>query len=51
MRSREADQGTRKGKKMTDEGVGDGLIKVSDLIIEHPEVRSFEVKITLDASL
>jgi len=27
---------------MTDEGVGDGLIKVSDLIIEHPEARSFE---------
>ena len=27
---------------MTDEGVGDGLIKVSDLMIEHPEVRSFE---------
>jgi hypothetical protein len=29
-------------KKMTDESIGDGLIKVSDLIIEHPEVRSFE---------
>ena len=27
---------------MTDEGVGNGLIKVSDLIIEHPDVRSFE---------
>lgn len=27
---------------MTDENVGDGLVKVSDLIIEHPEVRSFE---------
>lgn len=27
---------------MTEEAVGDGLIKVSDLIIEHPEVRSFE---------
>jgi hypothetical protein len=29
-------------KKMIDESVGDGLIKVSDLIIGHPEVRSFE---------
>jgi hypothetical protein len=29
-------------KNMTDEDVGDGLIKVSDLIIGHPEVRSFE---------
>lgn len=27
---------------MTDNGVGDGLIKVSDLMIEHPDVRSFE---------
>jgi hypothetical protein len=27
---------------MADNDVGDGLIKVSDLIIEHPEVRSFE---------
>ena len=27
---------------MSDESVGDGLIKVSDLIIEHPEVRSFQ---------
>lgn len=27
---------------MTDENVGDGLIKVSELMIEHPEVRSFE---------
>jgi hypothetical protein len=27
---------------MTDDGVGDGLIKVSDLMIEHPDVRSFE---------
>lgn len=27
---------------MTDGSVGDGLIKVSDLMIEHPEVRSFE---------
>lgn len=27
---------------MTDGGVGDGLIKVSDLMIQHPEVRSFE---------
>lgn len=27
---------------MTDNDVGDGLIKVSDLIIEHPEARSFE---------
>jgi len=28
--------------KMTDENVGDGLVKVSDLIIGHPEVQSFE---------
>jgi hypothetical protein len=28
--------------RMTDEDVGDGLIKVSDLIIGHPEARSFE---------
>lgn len=27
---------------MTHDGVGDGLIKVSDLMIEHPDVRSFE---------
>jgi hypothetical protein len=27
---------------MTDSDVGDGMIKVSDLMIEHPEVRSFE---------
>lgn len=27
---------------MTEQAVGDGLIKVSDLMIEHPEVRSFE---------
>lgn len=27
---------------MTDESLGDGLVKVSDLIIEHPEVRSFQ---------
>ena len=27
---------------MTEEGAGDGLIKVSDLMIGHPEVRSFE---------
>jgi len=27
---------------MTDEIAGDGLIRVSDLIIGHPEVRSFE---------
>jgi hypothetical protein len=27
---------------MTDEDIGDGLVKVSDLMIEHPEVRSFE---------
>jgi hypothetical protein len=27
---------------MTYDGVGDGLIKVSDLMIEHPDVRSFE---------
>ncbi len=26
---------------MSDNGVGDGLVKVSDLIIQHPEVRSF----------
>ena len=26
---------------MTNEGVGDGLIKVSDLIIENPQVQSF----------
>jgi hypothetical protein len=27
---------------MTDEDIGDGLVKVSDLMIEHPEVRSFK---------
>jgi hypothetical protein len=27
---------------MTDEDVGDGLIKVSDLMIGNPDVRSFE---------
>jgi hypothetical protein len=27
---------------MTEANVGDGLIKVSELIIENPEVRSFE---------
>ncbi len=27
---------------MSDNSVGDGLIKISDLIIEHPEVRSFQ---------
>jgi len=27
---------------MSEHNVGDGLIKVSDLIIEHPEVRSFQ---------
>jgi hypothetical protein len=27
---------------MSDDGVGDGLVKVSDLMIEHPEARSFE---------
>jgi len=27
---------------MSDESVGDYLIKVSDLVIEHPEVRSFQ---------
>ena len=27
---------------MSDESVGDWLIKVSDLVIEHPEVRSFQ---------
>lgn len=27
---------------MTDNGVGDGLIKVSDLMIENPDVRTFE---------
>jgi hypothetical protein len=27
---------------MTEESIGDGLVKVSDLMIEHPEVRSFE---------
>ena len=27
---------------MTDNDVGDGLIKVSDLMIGHPDVRSFE---------
>jgi hypothetical protein len=27
---------------MNDNSVGDGLIKVSDLIIEHPEIRSFQ---------
>lgn len=27
---------------MTDRDLGDGLVKVSDLIIQHPEVQSFE---------
>lgn len=27
---------------MKDSSLGDGLIKVSDLIIEHPEVQSFQ---------
>jgi len=27
---------------MSDESVGGSLIKVSDLVIEHPEVRSFQ---------
>jgi hypothetical protein len=27
---------------MNDSTIGDGLIKVSDLMIEHPDVRSFE---------
>ncbi len=27
---------------MSNDDIGDGLIKVSDLIIGHPEVRSFE---------
>ena len=27
---------------MSDDSVGDGLVKVSDLVIEHPEARSFE---------
>jgi hypothetical protein len=27
---------------MSDENSSDGLIKVSDLIIEHPEVQSFQ---------
>ena len=27
---------------MSDNSVGDGLIKVSDLIIGHPEVRTFQ---------
>ncbi len=27
---------------MSDNSVGDGLVKVSDLVIEHPEVRSFQ---------
>jgi hypothetical protein len=27
---------------MIDDNAGDGLIKVSELMIEHPEVRSFE---------
>lgn len=27
---------------MSDSGTGDGLVKVSDLMIEHPEVRSFD---------
>jgi hypothetical protein len=27
---------------MTDEGLGDGMVKVSDLIVAHPEVQSFE---------
>jgi hypothetical protein len=26
---------------MSNDGAGDGLIRVSDLIIQHPEVRSF----------
>lgn len=29
-------------KRMSNDDIGDGLIKVSDLIIGHPEVRSFE---------
>jgi hypothetical protein len=37
---------------MTDNNVGDGLIKVSDLMIEHPEVRSFEeLKLLVVASV
>jgi hypothetical protein len=37
---------------MTEESIGDGLIKVSDLMIEHPEVRSFEdlKKLVVDAA-
>jgi hypothetical protein len=27
---------------MSDNGIGDGLVKVSDLMIEHPEVQSFQ---------
>lgn len=27
---------------VTDRDLGDGLVKVSDLIIQHPEVQSFE---------
>jgi len=27
---------------MSDEGLDDGLVKISDLIIQHPEVQSFE---------
>lgn len=27
---------------MTDENAGDGLIKVSEMMIAHPDVRSFE---------
>lgn len=27
---------------MSDNNAGNGLIKVSDLVIEHPEVRSFQ---------
>jgi hypothetical protein len=26
---------------MSDTGVGDGLVRVSDLIIQHPEIQSF----------
>jgi hypothetical protein len=31
-----------KEHRMSDDSLGDGMIKVSDLMIEHPEVRSFE---------
>jgi hypothetical protein len=35
--------GAAEGKhRMSESNIGDGLIKVSDLMIQHPEVRSFK---------